>query len=373
MTSLEDQKPNNAQTEDGLDLIEPRPKGVARFLRSRRTQYNIAPILLVIFATLLFVSQYSLSIESAFVEFPSNLVKTATTYCLLAIGASMVIATSQIDLSSIGVATVSGLLFAIVLSYGAPHPGVFRIFVAVLFALIFATLSGLLVTFCHNRVKVPLLIFTWALGSIYVVCSVLLTKLASGSMVRDVSGVGLPSRLSPDFWRVGHKGFVFSLLAILIAFIIAHWTNLHERAAAVGASSLSAEYAGVPRARTYAQCFVFNALLASLAGIHHSLFLTQAATRDLNGTELTPIAIALLGGTSLAGGYLRLSSVVAAAFFWATVRLLGPHLTSLFPFLTSIEAELGQILFYLIFIIVSLSFGKLLAPRIPKVFARQEE
>jgi ribose/xylose/arabinose/galactoside ABC-type transport system permease subunit len=217
------------------------------------------------------------------------------------------------------------------------------------------------------------LIFTWALGSTYVVTAIFIASIASDQSIHGVSGVGLPARLPGDFWRFGHTGFIVSLIAIGLAFILAHWTNLHQRAAAIGASSLSAEYAGVPRKRTYLECFLFNAWFAALAGMHHSLYLTQATTRDLFGTELTPIAIALLGGTSLAGGYLRLSSVLAAAFFWATVRLLGPHLTSVFQPLSSIQAELGQILFYAIFIVVSLLFGRLLAPRIPKVFARQEE
>lgn len=364
---------NKNQVKDGLDLVEPAPRGIARLLHGRSTQYYIAPILLCLFALPLFLLQYRVSLADAFLEFPAILVKTATAICLLALGASMVIATSQIDLSTIGVATMSGLLFAVTLSYGSAQPTYLNISLAILCALSFATVSGLLVTVCYIRLKVPLLIFTWALGSIYVVIALFVSRIARDTSIHGVSGVGLPARLENDFWRFGHMGFNVSLVAIALALVFAHWTNLHQRAAAIGANSLSAEYAGVPKTRTYRQCFLFNAWLAALAGIHHSLYLTQATTRDLYGTELTAIAVALLGGTSLAGGYLRLSSVLAAGFFWATAKLLGPHLPSLFSPLSSIQAELGQILFYAIFIVISLLFGRLLAPRIPKVFARQEE
>jgi ribose/xylose/arabinose/galactoside ABC-type transport system permease subunit len=342
-----------------------------RFWGNAKMPYRIAPVLLLLFVLPLVLTYYNGSFSSTGTNVVSQLVRDCVVYCLLAVGASVVLATGQIDLTSVGLGIVSGVIFALILSFGEQF-SVVRILLGLFTCLILAVASGATVAYCFHRLKAPLLILTWALGSIYAVVAILLTGLAGTTSAHDVSGISLPAMLSDDFWFVGHTGFNLSVIAMGIAMAIPEWTSLGDRAKAVGASETSARYAGVPTIRTYYQTFIFNALLSSAAGIVSSLYLNKASTSNLKGNELIPIAIAVLGGTSLAGGYLCLPSVVAAAFFWTTVRLLGPQLPSIFPWLTSFQAELGEVLFFTIFILVSLVFGKLLMPPLQKVFARQE-
>lgn len=328
-----------------------------------RVQYRIAPALLVISALIFLLWIPS---DSALGVNVGNVVKNGITYCLLGLGASIVISAGQIDLSSIGVATISGVIFAILSSLWAPL-GYFMSGLAVCLSAMFGLLSGALVAFAFSRLRVPVLIFTWALGSIYVILAILLAGLFA-----DQSAVPLPWRAPVEFWKVGGLGFWVSIAAIAAATIILAGINLPQRAAALGASETSAIHAGVSRERTWAECFIFNGILASAAGIVHALYMEQASTRDLPGNELIPIAIAVLGGTVLSGGYLAIGSVVAAAFFWSCTKLIGPHLPMLFPSLEVIEAELGPILFYSIFLIISVLFGKWLVPSVPKILARRE-
>jgi ribose/xylose/arabinose/galactoside ABC-type transport system permease subunit len=342
-----------------------------RFMGHAKMPYRIAPTLLLLFAFPLIWTYYSGDLESTTIELATQLVKNCVVYCLLAVGASVVLATGQIDLTSVGVAIFSGVLFSLNLSYGEDFSFA-RISLAVLSCLVFAVASGIVVAYCFQKLKAPLLILTWALGSIYTVLAILMTGLAKSGSQHDVSGIWLPTMIPNNFWGPGHAGFSLSLLAMVVAVTVPEWTSLGDRAKAVGASETSARYAGVPTIRTYYQTFIFNALLSAAAGILSSLYLNRASTSDLTGRELIPIAIAVLAGTSLSGGYLYIPSVIAAAFFWTTVRLLGPHLPSIFPWLSSFQAELGSVLFFTIFIIVSLVFGKLLMPPLQKVFARQE-
>ena len=339
------------------------PRGYKRWLRRPTSQYWIAPILLfVLLLPLLYFEGFHV------LSLASSLVKTAAAFTLLALGASVVIATSNIDLSSIGVASMSGVLFALILSsVHVSHS--LAILIAAAGSLAFAACSGLLVSFCFLRLKSPLLIFTWALGAIYNVITILIARLAPHS---DVSGVALPWRPPNDMWAFGHIGFWLSALITAVAIIAMSLINLPQRAQAIGASETSAAFIGISRNRTLTECFVLNSLLACAAGILHSLYLEQASTSDLPGKELIPIAIAVLGGTALSGGYMSAWSVTAASLFWAATRLLGPHLPQLLPFLSPIAAEVGQILFYSIFLIISLCFGALLAPRFSKIYAQRE-
>jgi ribose/xylose/arabinose/galactoside ABC-type transport system permease subunit len=296
-------------------------------------------------------------------------------YCLLALGAALVIATSEIDLSSLGVATFSGVIFALVSSeISGP---IARNVLSALCVLLFSVGSGALVSYCVTRLHAPPLIFTWALGSIYVLAAIVITPLASTNVEHTVAEIGLRWRIPSSAWRIGGGAFDSCIAVVLFGMVFVSGINLPSKAAAVGGNADSARYAGIAKTSVLAQCFIANSLLAALAGVIQSLDYGAATTRDLdvNINGLIPVAIALIGGTSLGGGYLSLWSVTFAAFFWSAASLLGPLLPNHVRFLgifRAAEAELGQGLFYLVFLIVALVFGKALSPPASKIYASKE-
>ena len=83
-----------------------------------------------------------------------------------------------------------------------------------------------------------------------------------------------------------------------------------------------------------------SVILSSLAGI--LLFYSQdkAGTTNLVNTELIAIAIAVIGGTSLSGGYVNSVSILYSTFFyvllemvvniWMNEPVFGVNISSLF-------------------------------------------
>ena len=69
------------------------------------------------------------------------------------------------------------------------------------------------------------------------------------------------------------------------------------------------------------------------------------------------MAISLLGGTVLNGGYLNLASVMAAAFFWANLKLIEVNVqTNDIP--EEWQPYITKLTFSLIIIVISLVLGK---------------
>jgi ribose/xylose/arabinose/galactoside ABC-type transport system permease subunit len=337
-------------------------------------RYGMSLLLLIAFTIFLALTYRDASLEKLLSRVVSEIVRNGIVYCLLGIGASVVIATSEIDLSSLGVATISGIIFALIASAFDPTSKALIIAVAGPCVLIFCIGSGLFVSFCVSKVHAPPLIFTWALGSMYILLSILLTRFASTRVVSSVSSIGLPWQLSAEAWDVHGSAFFFSIVLLIVTIILLRGTNLPNRAAAVGGNADSARYAGVSKESVLRSAFLVNAVLSGIAGVIQALQYGGATTKDLdisiNG--LIPVAIAVIGGTSLFGGYLSVWSVLFAAFFWSATALLGPILPRYIPFLAPLQAEVGQGIFYLVFIVIALIFGRTLSPPASKIYASKE-
>jgi ribose/xylose/arabinose/galactoside ABC-type transport system permease subunit len=337
-------------------------------------RFGMSFLLLVLFGLFLAVAYHEDSVGKLFARVASEVLRNGIVYCLLALGASLVIATSEIDLSSLGVATLSGIIFALVSSWFHNAPVGLVVTVSLLCVFLFCIGSSLFVSFCVSVIHAPPLIFTWALGSLYILSSILLTRFASARVVSSTASVRLQWRIPAEAWDLHGVAFDLSILLVLFTILFLSGVNLPSRAAAIGGNADSARYAGVSKESVLRSVFMANSLLAGIAGVIQALQYGGATTKDLdisiNG--LVPVAIAVIGGTSLFGGYLSLWSVVFAAFFWSATALLGPLLPRYLPFLDALQAEVGQAVFYLVFVLVALAFGRTLSPPASKIYASKE-
>jgi ribose/xylose/arabinose/galactoside ABC-type transport system permease subunit len=95
---------------------------------------------------------------------------------------------------------------------------------------------------------------------------------------------------------------VFYLGATLVAGLVLKYTIIGRRLYAIGGDEKTARYAGINVDKWIILAFVVSGVCAALAGI---LFTARLGSVDAPlgvGYELTAIAIAVIGGTSLSGG-----------------------------------------------------------------------
>lgn len=288
---------------------------IAARLSRRSFIYWIAPLLLFALLIISVCTNTSLTWTDRIVGTCTPMIKEGLPLAIVAIGAGLVLATGGVDLSSMGVASFSGIIAAACVSADVSQT------LTLLLCLMGGGASGYLL----GRIVaqgVPPLISSWAIGSLWTTVGLIITT-------NKVFGVGSSSGVSVnvegtwmDLWDEHGHGIRSSLLLVAMLVTLVSMTNFPKRCRAIGANRDSAVYAGIRTRRTVVGAYVWSGVLSALAGVLWTTLSAAGTTVDRVGGELYPIAIAVLGGTVMTGGFLNLPSIVMAAFLW-TLALSG--------------------------------------------------
>ncbi len=240
-----------------------------------------------------------------------NVTSLAAQYGIVAVGVTALMIAGHFDLS---VGTIVGLTgwamyyFGNELNFPAP--------LTVICALAVGTLLGAINGIIQVRTGLPSFIITLATSLVY-----------RGILTMKTSGFPVVVRFPHSFSEVlaGQHlfGFRMSLLwfllvAVLVALFMVR-TRMGNWAFAIGQSPTAARNLGVPVARTTITLFALSGFTSAVAGI---IVAVQYFSIDANrgtGWELIAIAMAVIGGTLLTGGYGSVLGTVLGAFMYAMV------------------------------------------------------
>jgi rhamnose transport system permease protein len=211
---------------------------------------------------------------------------------LVALPMTLIIITGGIDLS---VGSIFGLT-AVILGYTWKNLG-FPLELAIITALIGASVAGFVNGWFIVRVGVPPLIMTLATLAFY-------RGLAEGiALARSARGY-------PEwFYQLGQKDFLgvptqlwLLIIAAIIVSIILARTPFGRSLYAIGNNELGARFSGIPVDTYKLLIYTFSGFMSGLAGY---IFVSRVSTTrsDMGtGLELDVIAAVVLGGTSIFGG-----------------------------------------------------------------------
>lgn len=283
--------------------------------RRRGTSWLVRGNLLIVFA-LLFVAAALLSPDFLTVRNLANLLQQSSLTGILAVGMTLVILTSGIDLSVGSTAALSGMVVALALDDAVPVP------LAVLLALAVGAGAGLVMGAVAAWVRLPAFIVTLA-G---------LTALRGVAYI-TTDGRPAGSDLPEAFTIIGGgyigvvplTGIIFVVIAVLAALLL-RTTTFGEHIYAVGSNEEAARLSGVPVRLVQTLVFGISGLTAAIAGVLLTSRLTIGQPTSFQGAELDAIAAVVLGGASLFGGRGGISGTVIAV-------LLLSVLTNLFNLL----------------------------------------
>ncbi|MBI1861004.1 MAG: inner-membrane translocator [Deltaproteobacteria bacterium] len=282
----------------------------------------------------------------------SNLSRQVCVNLTLAVGMTLVILTSGIDLSVGSVLALSGMLAAITQVHGGlSHWGTFGAILSFLIALLVGSSAGGFTGYAVSRLKITP--FIVSLGMM-VICRGLTLIVSSaqavapiGDSLSSVSSDYLPvtasricltivlaATIASFVYALYHRKFtVESLVAYIgallflslsyfafvgyrgipyIAFIAAlcagaaslvlRYTRFGRFIYAVGSNREAAELSGVPVAKTLGLTYLIMGSLAGLAGVMDVARVNGAVPSAGELAELDAIAAVVIGGTSLMGG-----------------------------------------------------------------------
>ncbi len=263
-----------------------------------------------------------------------NLLSNNWYIVILGIGVTFLLITGHLDMSVGGIIAMAGVLSAyfcqtqqagfselatgLGMGYG----------ISVVLALIGCLGIGLINAFFIARLRVASIIVTLGTMSIARGVAQVLTQGAQRSAgLPDVYGViGNVSLVGPIKVAV-----VVALVLVLLAIFVEKKTVFGRRTYLIGANREAARLSGVKVERHITMLYLLNALLAGITGIMLASESRAAISTRGEGFEFNALVVALLGGTSINGGFGSVAGTVVGALIIgviasaATSLLLRPE------------------------------------------------
>lgn len=233
------------------------------------------------------------------------IVPLAAFLAIAAIGESVVLMARGIDLSIPAVITLSSSIL-LGISGGQDH----LLFPAVIGALLFAMLIGLINGFLVAIIKLNALIVTLAVGAITTGA----TLWYRDALPQIARSPGLATWGDARFLGLNASVWVAAGLVVALT-IMLRKTPIGRRFSAVGANPRSAWIVGINVPVYQIAAFTVAGLLYGVAGILLSAFIRNPTMRVGDPYLLAPIAAAVLGGTAVTGGVGSMVAVAGAALF----------------------------------------------------------
>lgn len=212
---------------------------------------------------------------------------------IIAFGMTFVLMIGEIDLSVGSISALSGVVMGLVLSKG------YGVGFAILAMLITGALAGLFNGLIGAKMKVPTFIVTVATLGIFRGIGYALTD-------------SKPIPIDNKFILYLGNGKVFDIipvpvLIVLVFLVLGHIildkTKFGRQAKITGGNRTAAQYVGINTDALQIKIYIISGIASAVASIILAARLYSVQPNAAIGYELDAIASAVLGGTSLSGGY----------------------------------------------------------------------
>jgi ribose transport system permease protein len=258
---------------------------VARLRRIDPREYGIVYAFSLLFILISLTSSSFLEGQNI-----SNILDQWAAIGLLACGETICIIAGVFDLSVGSTVSVAGVVACKVANASTPTLG-----------LLAGALSGVGLGIANgiviDRTRINSFIATLATSIVYQGLAILIT----GGLIVTVLNTNFGLLGQDSLWGITYPGWCFILFAIVTAFVLGR-TTFGRYVYAVGGNAEAARLSGIRVGLIRTNCFAISGLAAGIAG-DFLASRTQSAASDLgSGMELTAIAAAVVGGTSILGG-----------------------------------------------------------------------
>lgn len=258
----------------------------------------------------------SLLIPGRFLTFKSieSLCVVVARTGLIAIAMSLLLISKEIDLSIGSIYAFTMCLVGwLIINAGIAAP------VAFLIALAIATLLGLINGIITTRIPLPSFITT--LGCMMVWRGLALGIFQATPMAYSGSSLAVELAGGRFFGRTFNLSIFWLLLAAIILWLLLEKTDYGNWVYATGDKEEAARALGVNTNRVKITNFAILAFLTGLSAIVEFSRLGIALATEGVGLELEVIAAAILGGTSLFGGYGTIWGAILGALLIAEITV----------------------------------------------------
>ena len=207
------------------------------------------------------------------------------------IGETFLMITGGIDLSPGSVAAFSGVLVAMLLTWGVPLP------LAVLLTVIVGTIGGYLNSLLINKLRFIPFIATLAAMSVF---------RGAAFIICDGKAVFVNNKA---FLAIGAKRllgipvpFIIFIVFFILFWVVLSRTRFGRNIYMVGGNENASRLAGINAARVRTTLYIISASLAALGGCLMAARMSSGQPSACEGLEFDAVTAAVLGGVAMTGG-----------------------------------------------------------------------
>lgn len=255
--------------------------------------------IVALFAVLVALNPAYFSLQTLAMIFASSQI-----LCLLALGATLVMLTRNIDVSVGSTVGLSAIAVGVALNNG------YGLATAIAFALAIGALAGAFNGLLVVGLRIPAIVAT--LGTLGLYRGVMLLW-TGGKWIEGLPD-SLKSLSEPAFIGVSPLGWLVLALLLAGGWLLSRTASGRDFYA-VGDNLAAARQLGVAVNRTRMLAFTLNGMLAACAGIVFAAQIGFVPNQTGSGLEMKAIAARVLGGISLLGGTGTLLGAFLGAFF----------------------------------------------------------
>lgn len=220
----------------------------------------------------------------------TNVLRQVVVVSLLACGVTFIIILGHIDVSLGSVLALCGTVAASVMSMTQ------NIFLAILAGIVAGILTGIINGVVVTYFRIPSFIMTLAM-----------TTAARGGILLYTDGIPVSDLGNFQVIGQGNIGPIPISVLILLAVVGVSWVLLNRTkfgryVYAVGGNSKAALASGINTNKVIRRAFIFNGILAAIAGIVLMSRINSGQPAGGVGYEFDAITAVVVGGTSLMGG-----------------------------------------------------------------------
>ncbi len=281
--------------------------GVPRMADRIKSFQGLGPLV----ALLLLMALLSLATRS-FLSVPNlmNVLQQSSVTLIMALGMTVVIISAGIDLSVGSVLAVSGCTAAILATRLGVHP-----VWCIAAALAVGTVCGFVTGLTIALTRIPDFIMTLGMMSALRGLALILTR---GLPVTNLP----PSLTFLGATRIGGvvpvSVLVAAAMTVVIWFVL-NYTPLGRCAFAIGGNREAARASGISLTRSTTAVYTLSGFLAAVASIVTVGRINSANALMGGGAEMSVIAVVIIGGTNLFGGYGSIGGTVVGALIFGII------------------------------------------------------
>jgi ribose transport system permease protein len=221
-----------------------------------------------------------------------NIVRQTAMIAIMAVGMTFVLSAGEIDLSVGAVVGLTSVTTALALEKFGLIGGILG---GLLTGVVVGLVNGLLAT----RVGIPSFLVTLAMMGI---------ARGTAMWISNTAAIPILDRTYYYTFGSGNVGpvpvlLIWALIAAVIGHIALRKTTFGRKALATGGSETAARFTGIKTRNIKLQVLLISSIAAAVAGMLYAGRLRSGRFQLGEGDELSVIAAAVLGGTSLFGGF----------------------------------------------------------------------